>query len=166
VLDVLFNIAPDWNSDPHFSRLMILIANLFMGYPYMFILSLGMLQSIPKDLYEASSLEGSGPLNNLFRITLPLVTRPMLPLLIASFTFNFNNFVLIQLLTRGDPIIIGSNPQAGETDLLVNYAFRLAFMGDTQDFALGATISTFIFLMVGIMAVIYLKAARIEVGRK
>jgi len=166
VLDVLFNIAPDWNSDPHFSRLMILIANLFMGYPYMFILSLGMLQSIPKDLYEASSLEGSGPLNNFFRITLPLVTRPMLPLLIASFTFNFNNFVLIQLLTRGDPIIIGSNPQAGETDLLVNYAFRLAFMGDTQDFALGATISTFIFLMVGIMAVIYLKAARIEVGRK
>ncbi|MFT7418263.1 MAG: maltose/maltodextrin transport system permease protein [Reinekea sp.] len=166
VLDVLFNIAPEWNSDPHFSRLMILIANLFMGYPYMFILSLGMLQSIPKDLYEASSLEGSGPLNNFFRITLPLVTRPMLPLLIASFTFNFNNFVLIQLLTRGDPIIIGSNPQAGETDLLVNYAFRLAFMGDTQDFALGATISTFIFLMVGIMAVIYLKAAKIEVGRK
>ena len=114
VLDVLFNIAPDWNSDPHFSRLMILIANLFMGYPYMFILSLGMLQSIPKDLYEASSLEGSGPLNNFFRITLPLVTRPMLPLLIASFTFNFNNFVLIQLLTRGDPIIIGSNPQAAK----------------------------------------------------
>ncbi|WP_320826486.1 maltose ABC transporter permease MalF [Reinekea sp.] len=166
VLDVLFNITPEWNSDPNFSRLMILIANLFMGYPYMFILSLGMLQSIPKDLYEASSLEGSGPLNNFFRITLPLVTRPMLPLLIASFTFNFNNFVLIQLLTRGDPIIIGSNPQAGETDLLVNYAFRLAFMGDTQDFALGATISTFIFLMVGIMAVIYLKVAKIEVGRK
>jgi len=166
VLEVLFNIAPEWQSNPNMSRLMILIVNLFMGYPYMFILCLGMLQSIPKDLYEASSLEGSGPINNFFRITLPLVTRPMLPLLIASFTFNFNNFVLIRLLTNGQPIIIGSNPQAGETDLLVNYAFRLAFMGDTQDFALGATISTFIFLMVGIMAVIYLKAAKIEVGRK
>jgi len=132
----------------------------------MFILSLGMLQSIPKDLYEASSLEGAGPITNFFKITFPLVLRPMLPLLIASFAFNFNNFVLIQLLTRGEPIIIGSSPQAGETDLLVNYAFRLAFMGDTQDFALGATVSTFIFMMVGIFAIAYLKAAKIEVGLK
>lgn len=166
VLELLFNFAPSWNSDPNFSRMMILIVNLFLGYPYMFILSLGMLQSIPKDLYEASSLEGAGPITNFFKITFPLVLRPMLPLLIASFAFNFNNFVLIQLLTRGEPIIIGSNPQAGETDLLVNYAFRLAFMGDTQDFALGATVSTFIFMMVGIFAIAYLKAAKIEVGMK
>jgi len=166
VLEVLFNLSPAWNSDPNLSRTMILIANLFMGYPYMFILSLGMLQSIPKDLYEASSLEGAGPITNFFKITFPLVLRPMLPLLIASFAFNFNNFVLIQLLTRGEPIIIGSSPQAGETDLLVNYAFRLAFMGDTQDFALGATVSTFIFMMVGIFAIAYLKAAKIEVGLK
>ncbi|EAR11199.1 maltose ABC transporter permease MalF [Reinekea blandensis] len=166
VLELLFNISPEWNSDPNFTRTMILIVNLFLGYPYMFILSLGMLQSIPKDLYEASSLEGAGPLVNFFKITLPLVLRPMLPLMIASFAFNFNNFVLIQLLTRGGPIIIGSNPQAGETDLLVNYAFRLAFMGDTRDFALGATVSTFIFMMVGLFAVAYLKAAKIEVGIK
>lgn len=166
VLELLFNISPGWNSDPNLSRMMILMVNVFMGYPYMFILSLGMLQSIPKDMYEASSLEGAGPIVNFFKITFPLVLRPMLPLLIASFAFNFNNFVLIQLLTRGDPIIIGSNPQAGETDLLVNYAFRLAFMGDTQDFALGATVSTFIFFMVGIFAIAYLKAAKIEVGIK
>ncbi|MDX1342327.1 maltose ABC transporter permease MalF [Reinekea sp. G2M2-21] len=166
VLELLFNIAPSWNADPNMSRMMILMVNLFMGYPYMFILSLGMLQSIPKDLYEASSLEGAGPITNFFKITFPLVLRPMLPLLIASFAFNFNNFVLIQLLTRGEPIIIGSSPQAGETDLLVNYAFRLAFMGDTQDFALGATVSTFIFMMVGIFAIAYLKAAKIEVGIK
>lgn len=166
VLELLFNISPAWNSDPNFTRTMILFVNLFLGYPYMFILSLGMLQSIPKDMYEASSLEGAGPITNFFKITLPLVLRPMLPLLIASFAFNFNNFVLIQLLTRGEPIIIGSSPQAGETDLLVNYAFRLAFMGDTQDFALGATVSTFIFMMVGIFAVAYLKAAKIEVGLK
>lgn len=166
VLEMLFHISPEWNSDPNFTRSMILIVNLFLGYPYMFILSLGMLQSIPGDLYEASSLEGAGPLTNFFRITLPMVLRPMLPLLIASFAFNFNNFVLVQLLTRGEPIIIGSNPQAGETDLLVNYAFRLAFMGDTRDFALGATVSTFIFMMVGVFAVAYLKAAKIEVGIK
>lgn len=166
ILESLFGIAPDWNSNPDMTRMMILFVNSWLGYPYMFILCLGMLQSIPKDLYEASGIEGSGPLNNFFRITLPLIIRPMLPLLIAAFAFNFNNFVLIELLTKGGPIIIGSNPQAGETDLLVNYAYRLAFRGDSQDFALASAISTFIFMMVGVIAFIYLKVAKVQVGRK
>jgi maltose/maltodextrin transport system permease protein len=164
-LETLFSIRLDWQTEPNTSRVMLLVVNIFMGYPYMFILSLGMLQSIPNDLYEATGLEGAGPLTNFFKITLPLVLKPMLPLLIASFAFNFNNFTLIQLMTRGGPIIIGSNPQAGETDLLVNYAYRLAFTGQTQDFALAATVSTFIFLLVGLLMVAYLKVANIEVGQ-
>lgn len=166
ILTSLFGVAPNWNSNPTSTRTMLLMVNTWLGYPYMFILCLGMLQSIPKDLYEASGLEGSGPFNNFFRITLPLIIRPLLPLLIASFAFNFNNFVLIELLTRGGPIQIGSNPPAGETDLLVNYAYRLAFRGDTQDFALASAISTFIFMLVGVIAFIYLKVAKVQVGRK
>lgn len=166
ILESLFGIAPNWNSNPNTTRAMILFVNTWLGYPYMFILCLGMLQSIPKDLYEASGLEGSGMFNNFFRITLPLILKPLLPLLIASFAFNFNNFVLIELLTKGGPIIIGSNPQAGETDLLVNYAYRLAFRGDTQDFALASTISTFIFMIVAVIAFLYLKVAKVEVGVK
>lgn len=166
ILDSLFGISPDWNSNPSLTRGMILFVNCWLGYPYMFILCLGMLQSIPKDLYEASGIEGSGVINNFFRITLPLILKPMLPLLIAAFAFNFNNFVLIELLTKGGPIMIGSNPPAGETDLLVNYAYRLAFRGDSQDFALASTISTFIFIMVGLIAYLYLKVTKVEVGRK
>ena len=166
ILGSLFGISPDWNSNPNLTRGMILFVNCWLGYPYMFILCLGMLQSIPKDLYEASGIEGSGMINNFFRITLPLILKPMLPLLIAAFAFNFNNFVLIELLTKGGPIMIGSNPPAGETDLLVNYAYRLAFRGDSQDFALASTISTFIFIMVGIIAYLYLKVTKVEVGRK
>lgn len=163
-LDVLFQFQVAWDTDITMSKTKIMLVNLYLGYPYMFILCLGMLQSIPKDLYEASSLEGANPLINFFKITLPLIIKPLLPLLIASFAFNFNNFVLIQLLTKGQPLMLASNPPAGGTDLLVNYSYRLAFLGDTQDYALGATISTFIFVMIGIMAVFYLKALKVEIG--
>ncbi|MDN3647303.1 maltose ABC transporter permease MalF [Reinekea marina] len=163
-LDALFQFQVAWDTDITMSKTKILLVNVYLGYPYMFILCLGMLQSIPKDLYEASSLEGANPIVNFFKITLPLIIKPLLPLLIASFAFNFNNFVLIQLLTRGAPLMLASNPPAGGTDLLVNYAYRLAFLGDTQDYALGATISTFIFVMIGIMAVFYLKALKVKIG--
>jgi len=165
ILEFIFNMSPQWFQDPFLAKSMILMVNTWLGYPYMFILCLGLLQSIPKDLYEASALEGSGPVSNFFKITLPLLIKPLLPLLIASFAFNFNNFVVIQLLTEGGPVILGSSPEAGHTDLLVNYAYGLAFTGDRQDFALASAVSTFIFMMVGMIALVYLKFAKIEIKR-
>ena len=165
LIDSVLGLQPQWFTDPVLAKTMVLMVNTWLGYPYMFILCLGMLKSIPKDLYEASAIEGSGPISNFFKITLPLLLKPLLPLLIASFAFNFNNFILIELLTEGGPDILGSNPAAGYTDLLVNYAFGIAFFGDTQDFALASAISTFIFLIVGLIAMVYLKYAKVDVSR-
>ena len=67
----------------------------------MLLLCMGLLQAIPRDQYEASAIDGASPLDNLLRITLPQLIKPLMPLLIACFAFNFNNFVLITLLTRG-----------------------------------------------------------------
>ncbi len=80
---------------------MLIIVNTWLGYPYMMILCMGLLKAIPDDLYEASAMDGAGPFQNFFKITLPLLIKPLTPLMIASFAFNFNNFVLIQLLTNG-----------------------------------------------------------------
>src|SRR3990167_4034619 len=118
LLDSLFGVRPDWFSDPTLARSMILIVNTWLGYPYMLLLSMGLLQAIPRDLYEASAMDGATPLDNLLKITLSLLIKPLAPLLIASFAFNFNNFVLITLLTRGGPDIIGATTPAGTTDLL------------------------------------------------
>ena len=82
---------------------MIIIVNTWLGYPYMMILCMGLLKAIPDDLYEASAMDGATPFQNFFKITLPLLIKPLTPLMIASFAFNFNNFVLIQLLTNGGP---------------------------------------------------------------
>ncbi|TGG93258.1 maltose ABC transporter permease MalF [Natronospirillum operosum] len=165
ILEVLFGLRPAWFTEPALARTMVLITNIWLGYPYMMILALGMLQSVPDDLYEAAHIEGSGVINNFFRITLPLITRPLIPLLIAAFAFNFNNLVVIQLLTEGGPNIVGSNPNAGHTDLLVNYAFRLAFQDGTQEFGLAAAITTLIFLLVAGLSMLYIRHARIEMAR-
>ena len=102
-------------------------------------------------------------MDNLLKITLPLLIKPLAPLLIASFAFNFNNFVLITLLTRGGPDIIGATTPAGTTDLLVSYTYRIAFQDSGQNFALAAAIATLIFLVVGALAWLNLKLSKVKV---
>jgi len=163
MLKALFGVQPAWFSDPALARTMLVIVNTWLGYPYMMILCMGLLKAIPDDLYEASAMDGAGPLQNFFRITLPLLLKPLMPLMIASFAFNFNNFVLVQLLTNGGPDRIGTTTPAGYTDLLVNYTWRIAFEGGGgQDFGLAAAIATLIFMLVGALAVINLKAVRMK----
>ncbi|QDY43913.1 maltose ABC transporter permease MalF [Candidatus Pantoea soli] len=163
MLDALFGFKPAWFSDPTLARAMLVIVNTWLGYPYMMILCMGLLKAIPDDLYEASAMDGAGPLQNFFLITLPLLLKPLMPLMIASFAFNFNNFVLVQLLTNGGPDRLGTTTPAGYTDLLVNYTWRIAFEGGGgQDFGLAAAIATLIFLLVGALAVINLKALRMK----
>ena len=69
-------------------------------------------------------------------LTLPLVMKPLTPLLIAAFAFNFNNFVLISLLTGGRPDFLDTEIPAGTTDILVSYTYRIAFEDSGQNFGL------------------------------
>ncbi|GAD89156.1 MULTISPECIES: maltose ABC transporter permease MalF [Vibrio] len=163
VLSQLFGISPNWFSDPFLAKTMVLIVNTWLGFPYMMILCMGLLKAIPDDLYEASAIDGAGPFKNFFHITVPLMIKPMTPLLIASFAFNFNNFVMIQLLTNGGPNMIGTSEPAGYTDLLVSYTYRIAFEGSGgQDFGLASAIATLIFLLVGGMALLNLRFTKLS----
>lgn len=163
ILNQLFGIRPEWFNDPFLAKSMILIVNTWLGYPYMMILCMGLLKAIPQDLYEASSMDGASTWQNFSKITFPLLIKPLMPLMIASFAFNFNNFVLIQLLTNGRPDMLGTTTPAGYTDLLVSYTYRIAFEGSgTQDFGLAAAIATIIFLLVGGLALLNLKATKFK----
>ncbi|MGR5065053.1 maltose ABC transporter permease MalF [Photobacterium sp. DNB22_13_2] len=158
LLEAMFGIKPSWFSDPVMARVMVVLVNTWLGFPYMMILCMGLLKSIPEDLYEASAIDGAGPIQNFFNITLPMLIKPLTPLLIASFAFNFNNFVMIQLLTSGGPNMVGTSEPAGYTDLLVSYTYRIAFEGGGgQDFGLAGAIATIIFILVGGMALLNLK---------
>jgi maltose/maltodextrin transport system permease protein len=165
ILDAVFGIRPAWFADPLLAKVMILIVNTWLGYPYIMILCSGLLKAIPSDLYEASAIAGAGPLTNFFRITAPLIVRPLTPLLISAFAFNFNNFVLIALLTDGRPDYLNTKLPAGTTDILVSYTYRIAFTDAGQNFGLAAAISTLIFMMVAVMALVQLRLTRpAEIG--
>ena len=96
----------------------------------------------------------------------PLLVVMEAPLLISAFAFNFNNFVLISLLTDGRPDFLNTKLPAGTTDILVSYTYRIAFTDSGQNFGLAAAISTLIFVMVAVMAMAQLKIAQRGEGRR
>ncbi len=160
ILDAVFGIRPAWFADPLLAKTMLVIVNTWLGYPYIMVLCTGLIKAIPGDLYEASALAGAKPLTNFFRITVPLIIKPLTPLLISAFAFNFNNFVLISLLTDGRPDYLNTKLPAGTTDILVSYTYRIAFTDAGQNFGLAAAISTLIFFMVAIMSWMQLRVTR------
>jgi maltose/maltodextrin transport system permease protein len=155
-LRALHLFTPEWETNPWGARAMILLVNLWLGYPYMMLVCTGMLQSVPSTIYEISAIEGSNPIIDFFKLTLPLVFQPLLPILIASFAFNFNNFTLVYLLTAGGPKMMGGGI-AGETDLLVTYTFNLAFRDSGTNYGLASAIATLLFFIVGTLALVNLR---------
>ncbi|MDZ7813563.1 MAG: maltose ABC transporter permease MalF [Ideonella sp.] len=162
ILNALFGIKPAWFSDPLLAKTMLLIVNVWLGFPYMMVLCTGLIKAIPSDLYEASAVAGAGPWMNFHRITLPLILKPLTPLLISAFAFNFNNFVLISLLTNGRPDQLDATTPAGTTDILVSYTWRIAFQDSGQQFGLASAISTVIFLLVAAVTLVQMKFTKIN----
>jgi len=150
-LKAIFHFAPEWETNPWGARAMILLVNVWLGYPYMMLICTGMLQAIPDGIYEASAIDGSNAVVDFFQLTMPLVLPPLFPILISSFAFNFNNFNLVYLLTAGGPKMVGGGI-AGETDLLVTYTFSLAFRDSGTNYGLASAIATLLFIIVGALA--------------
>lgn len=141
---------PPFFIDPGWAKAGILLINLWLGYPYFMLVCSGALAAIPADMYEAADVDGAGWWNKFRDLTLPMLLVAVGPLLIASFTFNFNNFVIIEAYNEGGPPMVESGTlPAGHTDILISYAFRLAFGGGRgADFGLASAITIIIFLMV------------------
>ncbi|HEY0793738.1 MAG TPA: maltose ABC transporter permease MalF [Chthoniobacterales bacterium] len=158
-LKAMFHFAPEWETNPWGARAMILLVNVWLGYPYMMLICTGMLQAIPDTIYEASAIDGSNAIVDFFQLTMPLVLPPLFPILISSFAFNFNNFNLVYLLTAGGPKMVGGGI-AGETDLLVTYTFSLAFRDSGTNYGLASAIATLLFLIVGVLAWLNLRIGR------
>jgi len=141
----------DWLGDPTWAKVAILITNLWLGFPYMFIICTGALQAIPSDVKEAAKIDGATGLRTVRSIIMPLVLVAVGPLLVASYAFNFNNFALIFLMTNGGPFE-NNQTQVGSTDLLITYAYRLAIGGVTPNYGFAAAISIFIFVIVALIS--------------
>lgn len=145
------NIA--WFDDPWIARGVVLLVNLWLGFPYMYLISSGALQAIPQELTEAAAIDGASPMQAFRLVTLPLLLQVLFPLLIASFAFNFNNFNMIYLLTGGGPKDELAGERAGATDILISYAYNTAIANPLeQNFGLASAISLFMFVIVGVLS--------------
>lgn len=148
----------NWLGEPIIAKLSCLMVNLWLGFPYMFLVTTGILQSIPDSVYEAASIDGAGRWATFRHITLPMTFSAIAPLLVGSFAFNLNNFVGIYLLTGGGPPIAGATTPAGHTDILISYTYRLAFEGGSgQDFGLASSIAIIIFFIITIITLFNFK---------
>jgi ABC-type sugar transport system permease subunit len=141
-----------WLQSIFWSRFALIIINLWLGFPYMMLISLGALQSISDDLYEAAAIDGATGWQRFKHITLPLILVSIGPLLISSFAFNFNNFNVIYLFNEGGPPIVGAQTPAGGTDILISYTYRLSFeSGRGADFGLASSVSIVIFMITAVI---------------
>jgi arabinogalactan oligomer / maltooligosaccharide transport system permease protein len=159
LINRLFNLEVNWFGKPLTAMLAVLLVQLWMGYPYMFLVCTGALQAIPGDLKEAAAVDGAKPVYAFRTIVFPLLLVALAPLMIASFAFNFNNFNAIYLVSEGGPFP-PDNPQIGATDLLITYTYRLAFGAQGAQYGFAAAVSVFIFLIVAVFSIIGFRRTR------
>jgi len=126
----------------------------------MMLICQGALQGIPSEVYEAAAVDGAKPFQRFWQITLPLLLASIGPLLVASFTFNFNNYLLIRTLTDGAPVIPGSPVPAGHTDILISYVYKSAFGNRGADYGYASAITIVIFLIVASLTVLQFRLNR------
>ena len=134
-------------TDPTLARITVIVINMWIGIPYTMMTFSGVLMNIPADLYESAAIDGAGPVRRFFSITLPYMIFVTAPATITTFVGNVNNFNVIYLLTAGGPASLDYY-QAGKTDLLVTWLYKLTV--DQHDYALASTIGIFIFMIVSV----------------
>ncbi|GAB3014774.1 sugar ABC transporter permease [Nocardioides flavus (ex Wang et al. 2016)] len=159
LINQLTGLDVNWFGGATTAKIAVLLTNLWMGFPYMFLVSTGALQAIPGELKEAATIDGAGGIAGFRRITLPLLLVTVAPLLVATFAFNFNNFGAIFLLTGGGPFT-PDNPTAGGTDILISYTYRLAFGAGGVQIGFAAAVSVVLFVVTGLIAALQFRATR------
>ncbi len=132
------------------ARCAVIIINCWVGIPYTIMQVTGILQNIPAEQYEAATIDGANAAQQFIHITLPYMIFVMTPYIITQFTGNINNFNVIYLLTRGEPLGVGNS--AGDTDLLVTWLYKLSV--DQQKYNLGAVIGIFTFVVLAVVSLV------------
>lgn len=138
-------------TDGLIAKITVIVVNLWVGIPYTMLICSGILMNIPQNLYEASRIDGANPVRQFISITMPYMLQVTTPYLITQFIGNINNFNVIYLLTGGDPKTLDLF-QAGETDLLVTWLYKLTV--SEKNYALASTIGIIIFLITAIISLI------------
>jgi ABC-type sugar transport system permease subunit len=157
-LESLFGTAPAWFLNPTWARVALVLINVWLSYPYFYVITAGALGAIPLEIKQAATVDGASGWQSFSHIILPLLLRILSPLLIASFTFNFNNFNLVYIFNYGGPPLPNTIIPVGHTDILISFVYKLAFItSSTTNYGLAAAISIVLFIFIGLITILQIR---------
>lgn len=128
----------------------VLIANVWLGWPFMMVIATGALQSIPEELYEAAEVDGATKWQQFWKITLPLLRPAMVPAIMIGIMMTFNQFNIIFFVTGGGPL--------GLTEILVTQGFKL--VNPQGWYGVAAAFNIIVFIILGIITLITNRISR------
>jgi arabinogalactan oligomer/maltooligosaccharide transport system permease protein len=141
----------EWLTSPVQTFIAVIITNVWLGFPFMMIIALGALQSIPRELYEAADIDGARWYHKLRRITIPLIKPVMIPAITLGIIWTFNNLNVVWLVSNaGEP--------SDKTHILVSYVYKAAF--NLYRYGYAAAFSVLLFLILLVFGLVFLKRTR------
>lgn len=158
IIESIFGSSPAWFQNTFWTRVALILVNVWVSFPYFFVITSGAIRSIPAEIFDAAIVDGARAWGKFYHITLPLLLRIVTPLLIASFTFNFNNFNIIYLFNFGLPAMANTAVPMGQTDILISLIYQLAFVvANIADFGFAAAITVLLFLFIAVMVILQVR---------
>ncbi|MEE8816495.1 MAG: sugar ABC transporter permease [Lachnospiraceae bacterium] len=148
---LISNAIPFWDN-PTLAKVMIVLINIWVGIPYLMLIATGLLMNIPEDLYESARIDGANNRQMFFNITLPYIFFVTGPFLLTQFTGNLNNFNVIYLLTQGGPTSTKLSANAGHTDLLVTWLYKMTV--NETNYKMAACIGIMVFIVTAVISLI------------
>ena len=145
------NAVPFW-TNATYARILIIVINLWIGIPYTMLIVTGLLMNIPAELYESARIDGANPFQTIRKITLPYMLFVTGPFLLTQFIGNLNNFNVIFLLNQGNPKSLGLAKNAGATDLLVTWLYKMTI--NDSNYKIAAVIGIMVFLVTAIISLV------------
>ena len=146
---------PFWE-DPTWARITVILLNIWIGIPYLMLVTTGILMNIPADLYESARIDGANAWQQYQKITLPYMLFVTGPYLLTSFTGNMNNFNVIFLLTGGAPTNAAASSASGNvgyTDLLITWLVKITTGAESQ-YYLASVVGILVFVVVAVISLV------------
>lgn len=153
---IISSPIPFWG-DGTLAKVMVILVNIWVGIPYLMLITTGILMNIPEDLYESSKIDGANAFQQFCKITLPYMLFVTGPYLLTSFVGNINNFNVIYLLTQGGPSNYAWGQAggyiAGDTTILITWLFGIT-TGSEANYKMASVIGILIFVVVSVLSLI------------
>jgi arabinogalactan oligomer/maltooligosaccharide transport system permease protein len=147
--------AVEWLKSPTEAFLACILTNVWLGFPFMMVVALGALQSIPQELYEAADIDGASWYHKLKNITLPLIRPVMIPAITLGVVWTFNNLNIVWLVSNtGEP--------SDQTHILVSFVYKAAF--NLYRYGYAAALSMVIFFILLIFSLVFMRKSKATEG--